>query len=135
MNDALTEIAIQLKGNLAFLLGLGGMFTIVKGLLTGVLVLPDVEKQRPSIKADAGKIRRSLIVSAITSAILFAGAAWLYLGPLASVDAEQLKKGVALTTGQVWAVGGLVFISVLMVCGESYSSVQRYKFSVLAGKT
>lgn len=136
MGGILTEIALQLKGNLAFLLGLGGMFAIAKGLFAGLLVLPDVEKKRPALKADAMRIKRRLIALAGGSIVLFLIALGLYLGPMASIDSEAMRKtGAQLTSGQALATAVLSGVAVLMVIAESASSVLRYKMTLIASRT
>lgn len=136
MASVLTDIALQLKGNLSFLLGLGGMFTIVKGLLTGLLVLPSVSRDRPSIESSAKRIRFWLVVLAIVSGVLFVAAIFLYFSDLmTSIDPDTLRKTRSLLTGyQQCATAALAAIAVLLVIFEGVASVLRYRFSLLAAK-
>lgn len=134
MAYALTDIALQIKGTLAFILGLGGMFTIAKGLLTGLFVLPKIGSNRPSVRADAERLRFRLFVCAILSLILLGIATWLYFGSaMASIDADALKKSHQLLTApQQWATAGLVLVAMAMVVIESTVSVFKYRFELLA---
>lgn len=130
----LTEIALQLKGTLAFLLGLSGMFTIAKGLMVGLLVLPKIASDRPSIEQDAKKMRKSMIGCALASLVLFVVAATLYFSSvMASIDPEALKKShCLLTIPQQWVTGGVAVIAVILVLIESYVAVLKYRFDLLS---
>ena len=130
----LTEIALQLKGNLAFLLGLGGMFTIAKGLMVGLFVLPKIGSDRSSIEQDAKRLRKRMIGCAVASLVLFVGATALYFSSImASIDPDALKKShCLLTVPQQWVTGGVAVIAVILVLIESSVSVMKYHFDLLA---
>ena len=134
MAAILTEIAIQSKGALAFLLGLSGMFTIAKNLLIGLLILPKVGSERKSVKDDAARLRLTLILCACASFALLCIAVWLYFGSaMASIDADALKKSHAmLTTPQQQATAALTIVAIVMVGIESVVSVLKYKFDLIA---
>lgn len=136
MASVLTDIALQLKGNLSFLLGLGGMFTIVKGLLTGILVLRAVGTDRPSITTAAKRLRRRLFLLTVISLLLFVLALVLYFSePIASIDPDSLRKTRSLLTSpQQSATAALAAIAVILVSCEGYASVLRYRFTLLAAK-
>jgi len=134
MVHVLTEIALQLKGTLAFLLGLGGMFTIVKGLLTGLFVLPEINSERSSIKSEMVKLRRWLTICALISLVLFIFAVYTYFSTaMTSIDAEALKKSHGLlTVSQCWATGFVTAVAVGLVLIESCVSVLNYRFDLLS---
>lgn len=130
----LTEIALQLKGNLAFLLGLGSMFTIAKGLMVGLFVLPKISSQRPSIEQEAKRLRKRMIGCAVASLILLVVATALYFSSaMASIDPDALKKShCLLTVPQQWVTGCVAVIAVILVLIESSVSVMKYQFDLLA---
>ncbi len=136
MRGLLTEVALQLKGSLSFLLGLGGMFTIAKSLLTGLFLLPKGTKLRPTLEADASKFRSWLYLLAALSAILLIAAALLYfVGPIAAIDVEALKRGSQpVTIPQQWAIAGLILIAILILLCDALSSVCRYRLSQIVAK-
>lgn len=130
----LTEVALQLKGTLAFLLGLGGMFTIAKGLMVGLFVLPKIGSDRPSIEQDAKRLRKWMIGCAVVSLVLFVGATALYFSSvMASIDSDALKKSHGLlTVPQQRVTGGVALVAVILVLIESSVSVMKYHFDLLA---
>ena len=134
MASILTEIALQLKGTLAFILGLSGMFTITKGLLTGLFVLPKIGSERLSLKGDAARLRMKLFLCAAVSLGLFCVAVWLYFGSaMATIDADALRKSHALlNVPQQQATAALTAVAIVMVCIESLVSVLKYQFDLLA---
>jgi len=136
MEGILREVAIQLKGNLAFLLGLGGMFTTMKALLTSIFILPRIESDRPSIGRGARKLRRWLYWLAALSALCFVLAAWLYFSSaVGSIDAGEVAANRArLTIDQQRAVGGLILLAAAIVLAEAASSVLRFKLTLLAAE-
>lgn len=136
MRGLLTEVALQLKGNLSFLLGLGGMFTIAKSLLTGLFLLPKGTKLRPTLEVDASKFRRWLYLLAALSAVLLIAAALLYfIGPIAAIDLETLKRSApSITIPQQWAMAGLILIAILILLCDALSSVCRYRLSQIVAK-
>lgn len=131
----MTEIALQLKGNLGFVLGLAGMFTITKTLLTSLLVLPEAELAagRAYLKTESRKLRRRLYAAAGAGGLLFAVAFYLYvLGPIAAIDAEALKKGETSLNGQQkLALAWIVFTGMALVVLECLASVWRYRLTLL----
>ena len=133
MTALLTEVAIQLKGSLAFLLGLGGMFTTVKALVTGLFLLPRVTSDRSSIRTGADRLRLWLGILAAASGILFVAALWLYFGTsIAAIDADKLKAATqVLSKAQRWTLGWLIIVSLALVVAEGASSVVRQRLSEL----
>jgi hypothetical protein len=136
MSGFLTEVALQLKANLSFLLGLGGMFTIAKSLLTGLFLLPKGKNLRPTLKADASILRRWLYLLAAASAGLLVAAGLLYfVGPVSTIDAEALKRpGQLITIPQRWAIAVLIAIAIAILLCDALSSVYRYRLGQIIAK-
>lgn len=131
---ALTEIALQLKGGLAFLLGLGGMFTSVKGMLIGIIVLPKIGADRPSVSTAAAALRKQLIILAVVSLLLLTTAVCIYFSSaMSSIDPDVLRKSKGILDGpQQICIGLLTFIALTLVVIESWNSVLRYRFDLLS---
>jgi hypothetical protein len=125
----MTEIAIQMKGSLSFILGLGGLFSIVRtGLLSmiGVRDLPEQVKQaRPSLEVDVKRARTEQWLILITSCVLFVLAIVLYLGPLRNIDADALSQGTeVLTCCQVLSVFGIVTVAVTILVLDVWRTIR-----------
>ncbi len=131
--DILTNLAIHLKGVLAFLLGLGGMFTTTRALIASAVTVPAIDTRRASIALDGARLVRQLRVLSLASVLLFIAALWLYLGgPLASIDAESLKANKAdLTPEQVSSVVALVLISITIILIDLRAAVLRSRIGKL----
>jgi hypothetical protein len=93
----MTEIAIQMKGSLSFILSLGGLFSIVRtGLLStiGLRDLPDdVKEARPSLDIDVKRARTEQRCILFVSCALFVFAILLYFWPLRNINADALARG------------------------------------------
>lgn len=136
MTSLLTDLAIQMKGSLSFLLGLGGMFSLAKSALIGLFGLPKLSAEdqatRPSLDVAVKSIYSELKVTTLLLGILFALACLLYFGSLNSIDPNLLASGSAkLTALQKWAVGTIAGISVIIVCLDVYVGVRRQRLSDL----
>ncbi len=136
MSGILTEIALQLKGNLSFLLGLGGMFTITRSLVTGLLLLPKSSELRPALAVEARGLRCKLYILAAASSVLLTIAGILYFsGPISAIDAEALKKpGTSITVSQQWAIAALVLIAVVFLLCDALSSVYKQRLGLVIAK-
>jgi hypothetical protein len=125
----MTEIAVQMKGSLSFILGLGGLFSIVRtGLLStiGLRELPDDVKQaRPSLQIDVQNARTEQYWILGVSCILFAFAILLYLWPLQDIEADALAQGkVVLTCSQAVSVLGIVIVAVAILVLDVFRTIR-----------
>jgi hypothetical protein len=129
----LTEIAIQMKGSLSFLLGLGGLFSIAKSGVTSWLGLPELpEGARASVSLAVQKLRRELLAICVATLVLFVAACWIYFVPLAGLDDKALASGKqTLTVAQEWAVGIIVLAAVVMVVLDAVAGIRRQRVSDL----
>jgi len=136
LSGFLTEVALQLKGGLSFLLGLGGMFTITRSLLTGLFLLPKGTDLRPALAVDASNLRWRLYMLAAVSALLLIVAALLYfVGPISTVDVEALRRSAQpITIPQQWAIAALIVIAILILLCDALSSVCRYRLGQIVAK-
>lgn len=134
MMEILTIIAIQLKGSLVFLLGLGGMYTTVRALITGIVTLPEIDTTRASIELEANRLVSQLRGLALASVLLFIAAVWLYFaGPIAGIDADMLKASKAvLTSAQVYSIIALVMIAIILGFIELRATVLRTRLGKLS---
>jgi hypothetical protein len=127
--EIMTELAIQMKGSLSFILGLGGLFSIVRtGLLStiGLRDLPDdVKRARPSLEVDVRQARTKQLCILSVSCVLFAFAILLYLWPLREVKADALAQGTeVLTCGQALSVFGIVIIAVTILVLDIWRTIR-----------
>jgi hypothetical protein len=129
MAAILTTVALQLKGTLVFFLGLAGLFTTAKALVTSVLTTPTFRKARPEVRVPADRLRSKLVLLAIASVCLFAAALGLYFfSPLATIDADALRRtGAQIDIPQQRAVAALIAIAIFMVIVEVGSIVVRHR--------
>jgi hypothetical protein len=125
----MTEIAIQMKGSLSFILGLGGLFSIVRtGLLStiGLRDLPDDVKQaRPSLDVDVQNARTEQRCILAISCTLFLFAIFLYLLPLQDINADALSQGTeVLTCSEALSVLGIVFVAVAILVLDVFRTIR-----------
>jgi hypothetical protein len=125
----MTEIAIQMKGSLSFILGLGGIFSVVRtGLLStiGLRDLPDNVKQtRPSLEIDVKQARTEQRWILYVSCALFVFAISLYFWPLRNINADALAQGTeVLTCGQAISVFGIVIIAVAVLVLDVWRTIR-----------
>lgn len=133
MTALLTIIAIQLKGVLVFVLGLGGMYTTTRALITGIVTLPEIDTTRASIELDGKRLVTKLRKLALASVLLFITAVWLYFGgPIADIDANALKADKAvLTPAQFYSLAALVMIAIILAFIELRATVLRTRLGKL----
>ena len=133
MTGILTIIAIQLKGSLVFLLGLGGMYTTARALITGIVTLPEIDTTRASVALDGKRLVTQLRALALASVLLFIAAVWLYFGgPIGGIDADMLKANKAvLTSAQVYSIIALVMIAIILALIELRATVLRTRLGKL----
>lgn len=136
MSAVLTDIAIQMKSSLSFLLGLGGMFSICKSGFTSLFGLPVLSSAQMSARSSLAVVvdghRKRLIVVFSLTLLFFVAACWLYFGPLGGIDADALSKGKAvLSACQEHAVLAIVVIAAAIVTLDVYASVHRQRLSDL----
>jgi len=124
-----TEIAIQMKGSLSFILGLGGLFSIVRtGLLStiGLDDLPDdVKEARPSLEADVNQARTEQRCVLVISCILFTCAVLLYVWPLRDINVDDLVRGEeVLSCGQVFSVFRIAIIAIVILVLDVFRTIR-----------
>lgn len=131
-----TEIAIQMKGSLSFILGLGGLFSIVRAGLISIIGLGDLRKEvqqrRPSLALDVRNARRMQLFLFGVSTALFLFAIILYLWPLSGINATDLSTGKAiLTTCQSLSVIGIALIAVVILSLDIFAKIHRSRLDRL----
>lgn len=133
MTEIVNIIAIQLKGSLVFLLGLGGMYTTARALITAIVTLPEIDTTRASIAVEGSRLATRLRGLALASVLLFITAVWLYFGgPIGSIDADMLKANkTVLTSAQVYSIIALVMIAIILALVELRATVLRTRLGKL----
>jgi len=131
-----TEIAIQMKTSLSFVLGLGGLFSIVRSFMIAAIFLgelPDETKRiRPSLAREVRNARRGQFWLFATTTVLFLLAVVLYVGPLREINAIQLASGGAtLTKCQIMSVFGIVLIVILVIVIDTFAMIRRRRLEAL----
>lgn len=121
----LAEVAVQLKTSLSFLLGLAGMFAILRAGFTAAIGMPEAPSGRATLELDIARLRKRIWVVVAVTFLLFAGAVLLYLGPIAGIDAEAVRSGTALTPRQACAIVALILISLAILGLDTLATIWR----------